>query len=106
MAGEAQVPYAGGRDDEISSATREESSAITQVNVVVSELDRMTQQNATFVEQGVAAAASLTEQAHKLAQVVAAFRLREDAAASPPLVVPVQLEARRAPRYPAPVRRR
>jgi methyl-accepting chemotaxis protein len=42
----------------------------------------MTQQNAALVEQSAAAAESLREQAQRLAQVVATFRLQEHSAAA------------------------
>ncbi len=65
---------------EISAAASEQSAGIGQVNVAVTELDQMTQQNAALVEQSAAAAASLREQAQRLAQVVSAFRLAGGAA--------------------------
>ena len=42
---------------EISAAAGEQSSGIGQVNGAVTELDQMTQQNASLVEQSSAAAA-------------------------------------------------
>jgi methyl-accepting chemotaxis protein len=62
---------------EITAASSEQSSGIGQVNVAVSQLDSMTQQNAALVEQSAAAAESLKDQAVKLANVVALFRLTE-----------------------------
>ena len=66
---------------EISASASEQSSGIGQVNVAVTQLDRMTQQNAALVEQSAAAAESLKEQAVQLAGVVSTFRLAETAAA-------------------------
>jgi methyl-accepting chemotaxis protein len=60
---------------EITSSTLEQSNGIGQVNQAVTQLDQMTQQNAALVEQSAAAAQSLKEQADKLAQAVAVFRL-------------------------------
>jgi methyl-accepting chemotaxis protein len=60
---------------EITAASGEQSDGIAQVNVAVSQLDQMTQQNAALVEQSAAAAESLKDQAMKLAQVVQVFRL-------------------------------
>jgi methyl-accepting chemotaxis protein len=60
---------------EISAAANEQSSGIGQVNTTVTELDRMTQQNAALVEQSAAAAESLKEQALRLAGAVGTFRL-------------------------------
>ena len=61
---------------EITHATGEQSTGIGQVNVAVTELDRMTQQNAALVEESAAAAQSLKDQAHRLAKVVEVFRLQ------------------------------
>ncbi|TNF52583.1 MAG: chemotaxis protein [Burkholderiales bacterium] len=60
---------------EISAATGEQSQGIGQVGTAVTQLDQMTQQNAALVEEGAAAAASLRDQAGRLAGVVATFRL-------------------------------
>jgi len=60
---------------EITSAALEQASGIEQVNDAVTQMDQVTQQNASLVEEGAAAAASLREQAQKLAQVVAVFKL-------------------------------
>ena len=60
---------------EISSATREQSQGIGQVNLAVTDLDRMTQQNAALVEQSTAAAESLKDQAGRLSGMVSTFRL-------------------------------
>jgi methyl-accepting chemotaxis protein len=60
---------------EITAAASEQSCGIGQVNGAVTELDRMTQQNAALVEQSAAAAESLKEQAQRLADVVSTFRL-------------------------------
>ena len=60
---------------EITGAAQEQSSGIGQVNQAVAQLDQMTQQNAALVEQGAAAAASLSEQATRLAEAVSVFRL-------------------------------
>jgi methyl-accepting chemotaxis protein-1 (serine sensor receptor) len=67
---------------EITASTAEQSSGITQVSEAVTQLDQVTQQNAALVEQGAAAAASLREQADKLARAIAVFRLSQDQAAA------------------------
>ncbi len=63
---------------EISAAAAEQSSGIGQVNQSVTQLDKSTQQNAALVEESAAAAASLKEQAARLADVVATFRLQAE----------------------------
>ncbi|WP_034455090.1 methyl-accepting chemotaxis protein II [Buttiauxella noackiae] len=60
---------------EIASASDEQSRGIDQVALAVSEMDRVTQQNASLVEESASAAAALEEQASMLSQLVAAFRL-------------------------------
>ena len=65
---------------EISAAATEQSKGIGQVNTAVMQLDRMTQQNATLVEQSTAAAQSLREQVNSLTQVVGRFSLGDAAA--------------------------
>ncbi|PHM37502.1 methyl-accepting chemotaxis protein [Xenorhabdus innexi] len=64
---------------EIASASDEQSRGITQVGVAISEMDRVTQQNASLVEQSAAAAAALEEQAMILTKAVALFQLPEQA---------------------------
>ncbi len=60
---------------EISAATLEQSTGITQVGDAVAQLDQVTQQNAALVEQSAAAAESLRCQASELVEAVAVFRL-------------------------------
>jgi methyl-accepting chemotaxis protein len=60
---------------EISAASSEQASGITEVVDAVSQMDQATQQNAALVEQMAAAATGLSGQAHDLVQVVAAFKL-------------------------------
>jgi len=60
---------------EIASASDEQSRGIDQVGQAVTEMDRVTQQNASLVEESAAAAASLEEQASRLSQSVAVFRV-------------------------------
>ena len=67
--------------NEITTAAGEQCTGIGQVNIAVNQLDQMTQQNAALVEESAAAAASLQEQAARLAQLMAGFKL--DPAASP-----------------------
>ncbi|MDO9437986.1 methyl-accepting chemotaxis protein, partial [Hydrogenophaga sp.] len=75
---------------EITAAASEQSDGIGQVNVAVTQLDQMTQQNAALVEESTAAAESLKDQALRLVQVVQVFRLdsRSVATAVPPTPTP------------------
>ena len=60
---------------EISSASREQSSGISQVGEAVTQLDHATQQNAALVEESAAASESLRSQAQQLVGAVAGFKL-------------------------------
>lgn len=68
-----QVQRVNGLIAEISSATREQATGIGHVNIAVTQLDQMTQQNAALVEQSAAAAEALQEQARRLAESVRVF---------------------------------
>ncbi|MGI4858546.1 MAG: methyl-accepting chemotaxis protein [Janthinobacterium lividum] len=67
----------------ISSASQEQSRGIEQINVAVTQMDEVTQQNAALVEEASAAAQSLALQAGSLRDAVAVFTLRGDAAVAP-----------------------
>ena len=60
---------------EISSASREQSSGISQIGEAITQMDKVTQQNAALVEESAAAAESLKMQAEQLVQAVAFFKL-------------------------------
>jgi len=58
---------------EIAAASAEQSSGIDQVNKAVSQLDEVTQQNASLVEEAAAASKTLDEQAQGLCQSMSFF---------------------------------
>jgi len=60
---------------EISAASVEQSTGIEQVNIAITQMDDVTQQNAALVEEAAAAAESLEEQARQMVGVVASFKL-------------------------------
>ncbi|MFY8135889.1 MAG: methyl-accepting chemotaxis protein [Aquimonas sp.] len=60
---------------EISAASAEQTAGIEQVSATVTHMDEATQQNAALVEEATAAARALEDQAGRLAQNVARFRL-------------------------------
>ncbi|MDO9194656.1 MAG: methyl-accepting chemotaxis protein [Undibacterium sp.] len=68
---------------EITAASREQSTGIEQVNLAITQMDEMTQQNAALVEQAAAAAESMEEQAYELGQAVSVFKLLDDKLARP-----------------------
>ncbi|KFJ08625.1 methyl-accepting chemotaxis (MCP) signaling domain protein [Delftia acidovorans] len=60
---------------EIASASREQSSGIEQVGHAVTDMDRVTQQNAALVEQSSAATQVLQQESEKLSRLTASFKL-------------------------------
>jgi methyl-accepting chemotaxis protein len=82
---------------DIRAASEEQSRGIEHINGALGQMDEATRQNAALVQQASAAAASLQEEAERLAQVVSVFQI--DGAQGPL----AQLAAARATR-PAPQR--
>lgn len=88
-AGSQQVRRAGGATDEIMESVRRVAGMIAQIsdesgqqhrglaqaNGSVTELDHVAQQNAALAEQSAAAAGSLAQQARRLTDLVACYRL-------------------------------
>lgn len=60
---------------DITSAGREQSLGIDQINQAIMQMDGVTQQNAALVEQAAAAAEALQDQAGNLAELVSKFVL-------------------------------
>jgi methyl-accepting chemotaxis protein len=81
---------------EISAASNEQSTGVSQVDEAITHMDQSTQQNAALVEQMAAAASSLKGQAGDLVQTVAVFKLADDDVAS-------QASLSAAPSRPRPV---
>jgi len=85
---------------EIASASQQQSDGIGQVNVAISQMDQMTQQNAALVEEAAAASNALHEQAQTMEQVVGAFQLNASQLAVTPSaqkIAPRALERKPAP---------
>ena len=66
---------------EIGQASREQTEGISQINSAIGLIDATTQQNSALVEESVAAASALNEQARHLKEMVKIFRLRDAATA-------------------------
>ncbi|HEY0488175.1 MAG TPA: methyl-accepting chemotaxis protein [Telluria sp.] len=73
----SSVQQVGDIISQISYSSAEQASGIVGVNEAIVQMDEMTQQNSSLVEQAAAAARSLQEQAHSLSRAVAAFKLDE-----------------------------
>ena len=94
----AQVKRVADLIGEIGAATREQTVGIGQVSEAVTQLDRVTQQNAALVEESAAAAESLKQQAARMTQVVGVFKLDGSAARSLASAAPAAAYKAPAPR--------
>ncbi|UHL65306.1 methyl-accepting chemotaxis protein [Paralcaligenes sp. KSB-10] len=59
---------------EISAATTEQSTGIDQINRAVTQMDDVTQQNATLVQEAASLAAALREQVAQVSDAVSVFK--------------------------------
>ncbi|MBC3873768.1 methyl-accepting chemotaxis protein [Undibacterium flavidum] len=89
---------------EIAAASAEQSSGIEQVNIAITQMDEVTQQNAALVEEAAAASASMQDQAANLAATVSVFKLAHGAH-SGMVVRPQQAAQQRATVKPAPAQK-
>src|SRR5450830_1662038 len=64
--------------NEITVASQQQSSGITQVHQAVTDMDKSTQENAALVEQAAAAAGSLEDQTDRLLQAIAVFKFKHN----------------------------
>ncbi|MDH3342195.1 MAG: methyl-accepting chemotaxis protein [Gammaproteobacteria bacterium] len=62
---------------EIAAASKEQSDGIGQVNTALLQMDEMTQQNASLVEEAAAASEAMGAQAQELDALVSFFKLNE-----------------------------
>ena len=81
---------------EIAAASREQSTGIDQVNKAVTQMDTVTQRNASQTEEMSATAQTLTEQANQLRDLVGKFKLGHDTSHTP--TRPVSAPVKNAPR--------
>ncbi|MFO1408791.1 MAG: methyl-accepting chemotaxis protein [Steroidobacteraceae bacterium] len=89
---------------EITSASQEQAASAEQISRAVMQMDEGTQQNAAMVEEASAAAASMNDQAAKLQQLTAFFRLDGSAGAAVAMPAPAAaLAAKPAAAMPRPV---
>jgi methyl-accepting chemotaxis protein len=100
-AGEALASIAGKVSEidrlisEIAESAQSQSSGVGDVNLAVGQIDQVTQQNATMVEEGAAAAARLRAEAGELAGRVGRFQAGADP--RPPARLEVAEAGRHAP---------
>ena len=69
----------------IASAAAEQSTGLVEINLGVTQLDQVTQQNAAMVGESTAASQSLNQEAASLAALVAQFNIRKTATSGVPL---------------------
>jgi methyl-accepting chemotaxis protein len=60
---------------EIAAASREQSSGIEQVNRAVMQMDELTQQNASLVEEATASSQAMSERARELDEMMSRYRV-------------------------------
>jgi methyl-accepting chemotaxis protein len=65
---------------EVAAASNEQTSAVTQINSAMGEVDRITQRNASAAEELATTAEELSSQASVLREAIAYFTLRQDGA--------------------------
>jgi len=63
---------------EIAAASQEQSAGIDQVNKAITQMDEMTQMNASLVEEAAAASKSMEDQARQLNGSMGFFKLSKD----------------------------
>ena len=59
---------------QISAATAEQATALSEVSLAVEDLDKITHRNAARVQEGARASGNLTHQATRLAEAISVFR--------------------------------
>lgn len=66
--------------ENITKASAEQSTRVSEINVVINNMDEAVQQNAALVEENSAACQSLVEQAENLRKMMEFFKINQDAA--------------------------
>jgi methyl-accepting chemotaxis protein len=73
---------------DVASASQEQASGLKEVNLAISHMDEMTQQNAAMGEESAAAAQTLTSQANRLVELMTFFKSNALQTAGPALGQP------------------
>ncbi len=80
---------------EIAAASSEQAEGVSQVNVGITQIDQVTQQNTANAEEGASAAEELSSQARHLMEMMRHFRVKEHVAGSQAyLMKPISRETR------------
>ena len=91
----ASVQRGNGLIGEIASASAEQSAGVEEINKAIMQLENVTQQNAALVEAAAAKSMSFQEEADRLIQVVARFKIEEEAPVPSPVAAGPGLPPRR-----------
>ncbi len=75
-----QVMQINGLIRQISNSAGEQAVGLKEINSAVNQMDQVTQQNAAMVEETTASSMALNEEASRLAELVARFRIANNAA--------------------------
>ncbi|WP_377291280.1 methyl-accepting chemotaxis protein [Rhizobium sp. SG2393] len=70
-----QVMQINGLIRQISNSAGEQAVGLKEINAAVNQMDQVTQQNAAMVEETTASSMALNEEASRLAELVARFRI-------------------------------
>jgi methyl-accepting chemotaxis protein len=76
-----RVVRVGALITEMAAASQEQATALTEINMAVSHMDQVTQQNAAMVEETTAASHALAQETEVLSQSVGRFRISGASAA-------------------------
>jgi methyl-accepting chemotaxis protein len=88
---------------EIAVASSEQSTGVGEINKAILQLESVTQQNAALVEEASAASLTFEQQADRLKEIVARFRISEEAAPRPAPAAPTRAAPKAAPAQPKPL---
>ena len=72
------VKRVGGMINEIAAASDEQNRGMDQINVAISDMDNMTQQNAALVEETASASEEMSNQAQELLTMMEKFKIRNE----------------------------
>lgn len=74
----ASIQHVTGIMSEITIASQEQTAGIEQINLAITNMDEVTKQNSTLVEEAATAAQSLQDQAKDLSKLVSMFTLAHE----------------------------
>jgi len=91
----ASVKRGNGLIDEIAAASAEQSAGLGEISKAINQFETVTQQNAALVEEAAARSQSFQEEADRLTEIVARFKIEEEEVTAAPAPIPVLARAGR-----------